>query len=65
MTVSQRLATAFAASVLAVGLAASPVAFAADAMHDSMHKTAKKKDAMHGSAMKKQDAMKKEADPAQ
>ena len=57
-TFNQRITAALVASAFAVGLAASPAAFAADAMHKGM----KKHDAMHGS-MKKHDAMKKDAAP--
>ena len=59
ITFNQRFTAALVASALAIGLAASPAAFAADAMHKGM---TKKHDAMHGS-MKKHDAMKKDAAP--
>ncbi len=61
MTVTRRITLAFAASTLAVGLAASPSAIAADAMKSAKHKPMKK----HKDTMTKTDAMHKDAEPSQ
>ena len=62
MTMTNRAIFALAASVLTIGLAAAPSAYAADAMKDGMHKAMKKhKGAMKHDAM--HDAMHKDAAP--
>ena len=67
MTMIKRATLALATSVLTLGLAAAPSAFAADAMKAGMHKPMKKHKGgmMKSDAMHKGDAMQKDAEPAQ
>ena len=67
MTLIQRATLALATSVLTLGLAAAPSAFAADAMKTGMHKPMKKHKGsmMKSDSMHKGDAMQKDAEPAQ
>ncbi len=66
MTSLQRRTFAVAITALVASLSIAPTAFAADAMHDSMHKgMMKKHGAMHKDAMKKDTMMKKDDAPSQ